>query len=276
MARARGLVAAAVGICLFGGVAALLAEDARSSSHEFACGQEIAQSTTLTHDLTDCPADGLVITQPGVTLDLGGHRVDGTGSGVGIAVDNLENVSIRNGIVREFTTGVRAFWSEAVNVSGVRVVRTADGIAVEGGNYPVVSSNEVGDNGRGIILADTWNATVSANRAWGNEIGIAVVSQADATVLSDNRSNRNDGTGIYVSESFTHLVRNLARHNRGHGIEIFDGSGEQEFTALYRLGANKATYNGGLGILVPPGTTDEGGNIAKNNGDPRECVNVSC
>ena len=46
------------------------------------CGDVISQDTTLDSDLIDCPGDGLVIGADGITLDLGGHTVDGDGVGV--------------------------------------------------------------------------------------------------------------------------------------------------------------------------------------------------
>jgi hypothetical protein len=39
---------------------------------------------------------------------------------------------------------------------------------------------------------------------------------------------------------------------------------------------NSADRNKQLGIDALPGVTDAGGNRAKHNGDPRQCVNVVC
>ena len=53
------------------------------------CGQVITSDTTLANDLVDCPGTALTIGADGVTLDLGGHLVDGTNApgSEGIAVD---------------------------------------------------------------------------------------------------------------------------------------------------------------------------------------------
>ena len=40
--------------------------------------------------------------------------------------------------------------------------------------------------------------------------------------------------------------------------------------------ANRAYFNIDLGIEADPGTTDGGGNRARNNGDPAQCTGVSC
>jgi len=42
------------------------------------------------------------------------------------------------------------------------------------------------------------------------------------------------------------------------------------------LGSNRAFFNSDLGIEAAPGTTDGGGNKARHNGNPGQCVGVSC
>jgi hypothetical protein len=56
---------------------ALSASEARAAVF---CGKTITKDTKLKQDLVDCPADGLVIGENSITLDLNGHRIDGTGA----------------------------------------------------------------------------------------------------------------------------------------------------------------------------------------------------
>ncbi|HEX5923678.1 MAG TPA: hypothetical protein VFY45_07585, partial [Baekduia sp.] len=49
-----------------------------SASTTVHCGQTLTHSVRLANDLTDCPADGLVIGADGITVDLNGHTIDGT------------------------------------------------------------------------------------------------------------------------------------------------------------------------------------------------------
>ena len=42
------------------------------------------------------------------------------------------------------------------------------------------------------------------------------------------------------------------------------------------IARNKAIHNGDLGIEAVPGVTDGGGNKASANGNPAQCINVSC
>jgi parallel beta-helix repeat protein len=83
-----------------------------------------------------------------------------------------------------------------------------------------------------------------------------VVSLATDGIFLDNRS---EGTLISANEAF---------QNSDDGIHVED--------AAATLTRNTANDNGDLGIEAVPGVTDGGGNRATGNGNPAQCVNVSC
>jgi len=90
---------------------AFLAASGDALANHF-CNDTIASSGAyvLTHDHT-CPAGtAITIQADGVSLDLGGFRVSGAGTGsVGISVSTAsDDVVIRNGTVRGFDTGIQA------------------------------------------------------------------------------------------------------------------------------------------------------------------------
>jgi len=77
------------------------------------CGQTIATSTTLDHDLNCQSSTGIFINGNNVVLDLGGRTItgpapSGTGSGPRgvIVLQNRTGVTVRNGIIRGFESGV--------------------------------------------------------------------------------------------------------------------------------------------------------------------------
>src|SRR6185503_18960422 len=92
-------------------VVALCTFTAPANAVTLSCGQTITQDTTLDSDLVDCPGDGVVIGAPGITLDLGGHLIDGAGFGAGFqGVDDTaghDAVTVTGGTVQEFFDGVR-------------------------------------------------------------------------------------------------------------------------------------------------------------------------
>ena len=64
------------------------------------------------------------------------------------------------------------------------------------------------------------------------------------------------------------VERNLAADSKFDGIIV-----ENPDTTVT---ANTANDNGELGIEAVPGVVDGGGNRARGNGDPRQCVGVTC
>jgi hypothetical protein len=75
---------------------------------EVVCGDLIAVDTTLTADLA-CPegtGTALTINAPDITLDLGGHTLSGDPYDTGVDVYNLDGVTIRNGRIDGFRTGI--------------------------------------------------------------------------------------------------------------------------------------------------------------------------
>ncbi|MDQ2676481.1 MAG: right-handed parallel beta-helix repeat-containing protein [Actinomycetota bacterium] len=95
-----------------------LAGPATGSAATVECGEVLLTDTVVENDLTDCPADGLVIGAPDINVDLNNHTIDGatvfcdevpcTPRSQGI--DNREGhdgVTIENGTVTGFHDGVR-------------------------------------------------------------------------------------------------------------------------------------------------------------------------
>lgn len=68
------------------------------------CGQTLTVDTVLTRNLT-CTGGGLVLA-PGVSLDLGGRTLRGSGTGNGVTVDALGSSVVRNGALTGWGTAV--------------------------------------------------------------------------------------------------------------------------------------------------------------------------
>ena len=79
MKRISGIAAAvAVVATLLAGAGALGASTATIS-----CGMVVTSSIKAANDLTNCPGSGLLAGANGITIDLNGHTIDGTGAGDG-------------------------------------------------------------------------------------------------------------------------------------------------------------------------------------------------
>jgi parallel beta-helix repeat protein len=117
---------------------------------------------------------------------------------------------------------------------------------------------------------------IERNEASNNNVGIGVLSGAGNS-LTRNTANGSlgfdqffsDGDGIFVTDQAadTVLARNESDRNVADGIDVRDPTS--------RLIRNSANHNGDLGIEAVPGVFGVG-NRAFGNGNPLQCLNVSC
>jgi hypothetical protein len=72
------------------------------------CGDVITTATRLSRNLNNCPADGVIVGAPRVTLDLDGHTIDGVGAGIGVNNNGgYDRVTVKDGRVHQFMDGIR-------------------------------------------------------------------------------------------------------------------------------------------------------------------------
>jgi hypothetical protein len=76
--------------------------------------------------------------------------------------------------------------------------------------------------------------------------------------------------GFLVAENDRHSVL-----RRNTAIGAADDSFDVKSSSA-KLMANRALSNADLGIDAAPGVLDAGGNIARHNGDPRQCTHIRC
>lgn len=221
----------------------------------------ITVDTTLTRDLK-CLGDGLIIGANDVTLDLAGHSITGAGVGIGVWSYSRFVLTIRSGLIRNFSSGIVLF------DVGQR------------GTATIANMTIAANTGTGIDLGgDSWLDVVTGNTVSGNGgAGIRARYANDATTYENNRVFSNGGAGFAVDQASSSFVGNDVRRNADDGITVSDVGAF--FAPAYHFLDNTADRNGRLGIRVsifddfspPQNVDDQGGNEAKLNGDPAECT----
>jgi parallel beta-helix repeat protein len=258
----------------------------------------VTTDITLTGDLGPCPGDGLIAGADDITIDLGGYTISGIGAGVGagVRVAQHSGVTVTKGTIQGFHTGVVLDESTRSVVSKLVLRGNIRGVNVSGSDGNLLEKNTIRDSGLDAIrLGLSANNVISKNALSGNVFGIGVADFSTANlvelnvirdtrqfgiaVFSDSDSNRiekNDvqrtlqGDGITVStdSDSTSIFKNIANVNSDDGIDT-----DNPQTTIT---GNIANNNVDLGIEAVPGTTDGGGNQASGNGNPAQCVGVSC
>lgn len=215
------------------------------------CGQTVTTNAYLTQDLHCVAIDGVIVGADGITIDLKGFTLRGNvGGGSHYGINDLEydGVTIQNGVVRNFDSGVYA-------------VGSTDSVSL-------VNLTVSGNTGGGIIIVGDSASVKSTTASANSGVGINIIG-ATAKIQSSN-AHANQSHGIWVTGASTKIQKSTASGNGQIGI-LADGSAPT-------LKGNRTEGNGfaagasdlqGAGIVGSNNAV--GKNIARGNDDPTEC-----
>jgi large repetitive protein len=200
-------MAVAAGLVTLAGVAAIgRAATAQEVATPVQCGQVLTSSVSVANDLSECPGDGLVIGATGITVDLNGHTLDGTGLGAGVLNNGFGDVTITNGAVRDFDFGVLLGPGTGENdVSHLSAELAQEaGIMLLGadpGN--VIRSNTFAENALALGLADGTEGAVVRDNAVGagGGHGLEIIASRANTVERNTFAAASDGGVVLLGSS---------------------------------------------------------------------------
>jgi parallel beta-helix repeat protein len=252
--------------------AALLIVIGPAQAGDVHCGQVLEASTTLDSDLLACPGDGLIIGAHGVTIDLNGHSLVGTGAGAGIRNDGFDGVTVKNGAVEKFLYGVQlnpgsvgnvvdalaltTNKSAAVQLDGAaqNQVRNSrlefqanDGIVIAGGStVNVILGNTIGHSAdRGILVQGSSGNVFESNRVTSSgDRGIALEGSSGNRLVANTVSENGDaGIGIVLGSNSNLVLGNTVSLNQDAAV-LVTGSHDN------RVELNTVTQNGDAGVVL--------------------------
>jgi hypothetical protein len=206
------------------------------------CGDTVTADTTLDSDLIDCPSNGVQVDGDDITLDLGGHVIDGTGRGLGIVTFGGADRTV---------------------VTGGRLSGFLHAIALGGATGSVVHDVELTGNHDGILLTGGDGFVVERVLAWAND-GSAINAFRTSHLLA--RDNWMVGNAAAVSGfggTANRYERNLAGWNLFHGMR-FAGLADSV------LAANRLPGNGVIGIRLEDeavGNVLDANRVERTSGD---------
>lgn len=205
----------------------------------------------VTQNLTnpDNTAPCLTVTAGRVTIDLGGYVISGAGGSVGIATTQ-PFLSVSNGTIRWFGTGIKANNQAGVKLDNLRVNASGSNGAVLGVNSQVTDCGFFG-NGSGLVIGD--NCVVRGNRFSQN--GPDGITAGSNCTIEDNVSQNNGGIGIWVNTNSL-VTGNVSTNNSGTGMQVAGGS---------IVANNNSSSNSGHGINVNAANASIQNNLAQGN-----------
>ena len=201
--------------------------------------------------------------------------------------------AVGNRLVANTITGAEAGFeinfSNANTLDRNRVTGTSGAITLESSDDNTITNNQVlhgtAPDGIGIQIYGNRNLvarnTVLDQIRYGIEVddfGDEGHSPAMANVLRDNFV-KGAAEGIAIGPEAEGVVLDtIIEGNRvlgalDDGIQVL---GPSTGLATTTITGNVAVHNGDLGIAAVPGTIDGGGNRAAGNGNPLQCLSISC
>src|SRR3954468_18051685 len=171
------------------------------------CGQVITQSIKVSNDLSNCPADGLVVGANNIKIDLGKHVIDGDGvnSPTDDGIDNtggFDNVKIAHGTIQQFSQGVHLIGATNNKLDHLTLTQTHRGIEVEtSSNANKIEHDKVSGNFDGIHLVGSDANKIAHNDVFGNTASaIVLITGSDNNKVEHNKAHDNatwniDGAG---------------------------------------------------------------------------------
>lgn len=199
------------------------------------CGETIKRSATLKSDL-NCSGHGIVIDGDGVVLDLAGHTILGPGRGgwvwperalssVGIRVTGKKNVTIINGRVTTFATGVLLEDSQGATVHGVTAFANHYGIYLYRGTRAVLYGISVSENVYGLHLHDSQENQIARSLIFrshhGSPGGYGInLYSSNRNTISENRIEANQSQGVWLIDSRANTIyRNNFIRNSTNAVD---------------------------------------------------------
>ena len=181
----------------------------------------------------------------------------------------------RNGLTTD-SPGIVLFESHHNRIAHNRIVGNADvGLGLEGSDHNHILHNRLRRHPLDGIVIDGRFNEIARNRVIRNGGGILITKVGNFGPIVGNvvrrnyvRGSRTGGIGVDPVGRRTRIRRNLVVGAERDGILALN--------RRTKLTGNRAFRNGDLGIQAVRGVIDGGGNIARHNGDPRQCVNVKC
>jgi parallel beta-helix repeat protein len=275
------------------------------SIHRFAAGLNVGKvhHNRLVGISARTRAVGVSLFNSSQTLIRGssGNGVSGRNAFAGFAIFNSNHVRFLHNTIRRNRTdhGMVLFESIHNVIKGNRFSRNGgEGLLFESGDRNRIVGNRLRRNGAGITLGPGSRNLISQNFVTGGRDGIRIEKGHHNLVL-DNlvehthragirlgirhpfiggahnvvrgnlvRASRADGFAVNRKERHSLLDLNAAKRSRDDGFDVRSRSAT--------LTDNLALRNGDLGIAAVPGVNDGGGNVARGNGDPLQCINIFC
>jgi hypothetical protein len=206
-------------------------------------------SYVLVKDIQTSGGTCLTVTANHVTIDMRGFSIKGNGSGVGIvAAVPVEGVTIRNGTVKGFETGISLAGPGSI-VQNMHVDNNLDTGMVLGTSSLVSNVVAQGNRRSGIVVTTASTVKDSVLRFNGNNPASVGLSAGPGSTVTGNTIWGSIGTGLFASAGSTVIGNTVLETNPGIGMSILCPSNVKNNTATTSTQANLIVAGDGCNVF---------------------------
>jgi len=200
----------------------------------------------VTYTFTDSNYDEVVVERGNIMVDGCGYTLQGSRSGNGFYVQNVNNVTIQNTNIKYFSQGVYLHSSSSNTVHRNNITNNDYGVFMYSSSLNVVSGNNILSNKLdGVRISSSSNNNVLSGNDIANNIwlGVALYKSSSNNTVSGNNIENNWEGGIWLSTltspSCTHnkISENNIHDNWGFGVRL------EEASSLNTISKNNITNN---------------------------------
>jgi parallel beta-helix repeat protein len=224
----------------------------------------ISTIDNVTYTFTDNIYDEVVVERSNITIDGNGTTLQGSGSGNGFYCSGINNVTIKNTNIKNFSYGILLDSSSNNSIVGNNITANNElGIWLySSSNNSIVGNNLTANNMHGIELHSSSNNSIAGNSLTANNgNGISLYHSSNNNIAGNNATNNNNGIGIIgipSSPSNNDIAGNNATANNGSGINLYSSSNDSI------AGNNVANNVFGISLYSSSNESISGNTVANN------------
>jgi len=278
--------------------AKLCGDDVQGQHIPCACGDTVVSDRALTNDpvtRTVCPANGLIVraasADHGVTIDLRGKTLRGSGYGVGVLITyggpgGARLISTgRRARINGFMDGIVGHGANAVAlIDAISVQRSVhDGVRIQAPGYTIRRTEARACGGDGFSLGGRHFVITNSRAVDSGHFGYSVMGKDGTIGISGagNTALRSGRIGFSVTGTGHRIVDCAASESAKEGVRlsgmyytisgcVAERNGTDGIVGMggdWWVNGNHATGNGKNGVFLGgPSVQDGGGNSGSENG----------
>ena len=175
---------------------------------------------SIANDYIDLGYDiGILINADNVILDGTGHMMDSSGAGYAIYVNNSRNITIKNFVLSNWSTGIKLEIAYNTSIENVDISNCTKGIDIYASYMIYVKDTGVMQNTYGIYTEIDCSALEITNCDIEKNIYGIYLSDAASSIIASNMIGYNEEYGVYLlDDNGVHVYCNNIINN-SYGIK---------------------------------------------------------